>query len=86
MNYSEAFDKYASTYWTDSEGNHWFISGIGRDQLTGDGGTLDFDVHPVDEQGEPDYSTRHLRTLEYVYKLRPWHKPAKNDAPESVTE
>ncbi|TKV13928.1 hypothetical protein FDX19_01825 [Citrobacter sp. wls619] len=86
MNYSEAFDKYAATYWTDSEGTHWFISGVGRDQLTGAGGTLHFDIHPVDDNGKPVYSVHHCRTLEYVRKLRPWHKPVKNDAPESVTE
>lgn len=59
MNYNEAFDKYAATYRADSEGKCWFISGVGRDQLTGDGGTLDFDVHPVDEHGEPDCSVHH---------------------------
>ncbi|HAV1239953.1 TPA: hypothetical protein JGU28_004764, partial [Salmonella enterica] len=82
----EAYDKYAATYGTDSEGNRWYISGVERDELTGDGGTLHFDVHPVDEHGEPDMSIHHCRTLEYVRKLRLCRKPVKNDAPESVTE
>lgn len=86
MNCSEAYDKYAATYWTDNEGNRWYISGVERDELTGDGGTLHFDVHPVDKSGVVDFSFHYCRPLGYVRKLRPWRYSVKNDAPESVTE
>ncbi|MDN8600294.1 hypothetical protein Q0A17_12865 [Citrobacter sp. S2-9] len=85
MNYSEALRQYSATHRIDSEGKCWFISGVDRDQITGDGGMLQFQVHPVDENGVVDYSVHHCRTLEYVDKLRPYRNTLK-DAPESATE
>lgn len=71
MKYNEAFEKYAATHWTDRDGNRWFISGVGSDQLYGNNGSVTFQAHPVNDKDEIDYATQRLITQDH---LRMWKR------------